>query len=102
MNYEYYYYMVCGGVHLGETSKQCVEREFYEETGITCKADCLAVVCENFFKGIGGKIDGQNCHTLELYYHMKMREDEFDKCRAETAGNEELVWLSIFVPLVIL
>ena len=28
-----YYYMVGGGVHLGETSKACIEREIYEETG---------------------------------------------------------------------
>ena len=49
-----YYYMIGGGVHLGETSKNCIEREVYEETGIRAKVERLAVVCENFFKGNGG------------------------------------------------
>lgn len=48
---EDYYYMVGGGVHMGETSQACIEREVYEETGIHACAEQLAVVCENFFKG---------------------------------------------------
>ena len=50
-----YYYVIGGGVHLGETSETAIEREFFEETGIRAKADYLTVVCENFFKGKGGK-----------------------------------------------
>lgn len=45
-----YYYMVGGGVHLGESSKSCIEREIYEETGMHTCAQHLAVVCENFFR----------------------------------------------------
>lgn len=62
-----YYYMVGGAVRLGETSEHCIEREFFEETGLKVRADRLAVVCENFFKGKGGEIDGLDCHTLEFY-----------------------------------
>ena len=62
-----YYYMLGGGVHLGETSEKCIEREVFEETGIHASVDHLAVVCENFFKGFGGKIDGLDCHTIEFY-----------------------------------
>lgn len=47
-----------GGLHLGETSEKRIEREVFEEKGIKAQADRLAVVCENFFKGIGGTIDG--------------------------------------------
>ncbi len=50
-----YYYMIGGGVHLGETSEKCIEREILEEAGICANAERLAVVCENFFKGIGGE-----------------------------------------------
>ena len=43
-----YYYMIGGGVHMGETSKDCIEREVYEEAGIHTCVDHLAVVCENY------------------------------------------------------
>ena len=46
-----YFYMIGGGVGLGETSADCIEREVLEETGIEVKVDRLAVVLENFFKG---------------------------------------------------
>ena len=65
-----YYYMVGGGVHLGETSDVCIEREVFEETGIHAEVQSIAVVSENFFKGFGGNIDGFDCHTIEFYYRI--------------------------------
>ena len=38
-----YYYMLGGGVHLGETSEKCIEREVFEETGIKAQVERLAV-----------------------------------------------------------
>ena len=70
-----YYYMIGGGVHLGETSERCVEREVYEETGMKVQVERLAVVCENFFLGNGGDIDGLDCHTLEFYYMVSIQEE---------------------------
>lgn len=90
-----YYYMIGGGVHLGETSKSCIEREILEEAGIHASASHLAVVCENFFKGIGGKIDGYNCHTIEFYYYMNILDNGLDACKNMTDEGEELVWLPI-------
>lgn len=90
-----YYYMIGGGVHLGETSVTCVEREIFEESGISARVDHLAVVCENFFKGIGGKIDGLDCHTIEFYYYMKIIEDDLSLCKVRTDEGEDLVWLSL-------
>lgn len=87
--------MIGGGVHLGETSKSCIEREILEEAGIHASADHLAVVCENFFKGIGGKIDGLNCHTIEFYYYMNILNNGLDACKNMTDEGEELVWLPI-------
>lgn len=89
-----YYYMLGGGVGLGETSEQCVEREVLEEAGIKAKVERLAVVCENFFKGVGGKIDGLDCHTLEFYYRMSIEENGSNGNR-ETDDGEMLVWLPI-------
>lgn len=90
-----YYYMIGGAVHLGETSDTCIEREVLEESGIHAKVDYLAVVCENFFKGIGGKIDGLDCHTIEFYYYMKIPNDDLSLCKHMTDTGEELVWLPI-------
>lgn len=90
-----YYYMVGGGVHLGETSKACIEREIYEETSIHTCVEHLAVVCENFFKGIGGTINGLDCHTIEFYYYMKILDEDLKSCKSETDEGEELVWLSL-------
>lgn len=90
-----YYYMIGGAVHMGETSEACIEREIFEESGIHAKVDHLAVVCENFFKGIGGSIDGLDCHTLEFYYYMKIKEDYQNICKEKTDEGEELVWLLI-------
>lgn len=90
-----YYYILGGGVHLGETSKQCVEREVLEETGINAQAKRLAVVCENFFKGIGGMIDGLDCHTIEFYYIMQIQENEITLENKMTDDGEKLVWLPI-------
>ena len=73
-----YYYMIGGAVHMGETSDKCIEREIFEEAGIKVQAERLAVVCENFFKGVGGEIDGFDCHTMEFYYLMKMQEENAD------------------------
>lgn len=90
-----YYYMVGGGVHMGETSHDCIEREVLEETGIHAKVDYLAVVCENFFKGKGGEIEGRDCHTLEFYYYMKILDEDLSVCKHKTDVGEELVWLPI-------
>lgn len=87
-----YFYMIGGGVHMGETSKNAVEREIYEETGIVTKADHLSVVCENFFRGRGGPIDGMDCHAIEFYYLMKILDLSGLKERTDT--GERLLWLT--------
>ena len=78
-----YYYMIGGGVHMGETSKDCIEREVYEEAGIHTCVDHLAVVCENFFKGIGGKIDVKRKQMMEKnwygYHWMKSNQVKLNR-----------------------
>ena len=88
-----YFYMVGGAVHLGETSVSCIEREVFEETGIKAHVDHLSVICENFFKGKGGKIDGLACHTVELYFYMTI--DNLDSLKTKSDVGENIVWLPI-------
>lgn len=90
-----HYYMIGGAVHMGETSENCVVREVFEESGIRASVERLAVVCENFFKGTGGIIEGMDCHTIELYYYMKMLNDDLSLCKNMTDEGEELVWLTL-------
>lgn len=90
-----YFYVIGGGVHLGETSQTAIEREFFEETGISAKVDYLTIVCENFFKGKSGSIDGLDCHTIEFYYLMKIIDDDMLTYRDITDTGEKLVWLSV-------
>ena len=88
-----YFYMIGGGVSLGETSVDCIEREILEETGINAKVERLAVVTENFFKGEGGTINGLDCHTIEFYYLVKVIDDS--NVFSKTDDGEELVWIPI-------
>lgn len=87
--------MVGGGVQLGETSETCIEREIYEETGMHTCVERLAVICENFFKGVGGTIDGLDCHTIEFYYYMKALDEDLKLCKNKTDDGEQLVWLPL-------
>ncbi|MBR6383152.1 MAG: NUDIX domain-containing protein [Lachnospiraceae bacterium] len=88
-----YYYMIGGCVHIGETTKNCVEREVYEEAGIRAHTIRLAVLCENFFKGDGGIINGKDCHTIEMYYILSV--DELTEFKTLTDDGEDLVWIPI-------
>lgn len=88
-----YYYMVGGGVHLGETSAECVERETLEETGVHCKAGRCAIICENLFTGKGGPLAGKDCHVLEFYYLMNAPEDAV--FLPNNDEGEELVWVPL-------
>ncbi len=67
----------------------------HEEAGIHANAQSIAVVCENFFKGFGGDINGLDCHTIEFYYHMKIVDEDVSLCKSVTDDGEKLVWLPI-------
>jgi ADP-ribose pyrophosphatase YjhB (NUDIX family) len=88
-----YFYMIGGGVSLGETSVDCIEREILEETGINAKVERLAVVTENFFKGENRILEGLDCHTIEFYYLVKVI--DASNVFSKTDDGEELVWIPI-------
>lgn len=90
-----YYYVMGGAIHICETSKECIEREIFEETGIRTQADRLALITENFFTGAGGSIDKYDCHTIEFYYLVNLTDDQASSCKTVTDENEELCWIPI-------
>lgn len=49
-NFGDYYYMIGGGVHLGETSEKCIEREVFEESDLHVRADILQLCAKTFSK----------------------------------------------------
>ena len=90
-----YYYVMGGAIQMCENSKDCIEREVVEETGVNAKADRLALITENFFTGAGGSIDKFDCHTIEFYYLMHLSDEQVRSCKTTTDEGEELVWLPI-------
>ncbi len=92
-----YLYTVGGGVRIGEKAEDCVRREVFEETGIEYEVERLAVVCENFFKGHGGKLEGLDCHCLEFYFLMKSKGNKDLKSVSYNRDDEreEMHWILI-------
>ena len=92
-----YFYTVGGGVHMGESSEDCVKREVFEEIGVHYEVDHLAVVVENFFSGNFGTLVGKDCHCLEFYYLMKPRGSKETYGKSINADNEEEIftWLPV-------
>ena len=85
-----------GAVQAGETSREAVARELFEETGIHFEIDRLAVVHENFFEG-SNALEGYECHEIAFYYLMKPRgtkelNSESYSCYG---AREEMCWLPI-------
>lgn len=85
---ENYFYSVGGGVHMGETAKDAVLREVFEETGIQYEIDRLAFIHENFFEG-DGSLEGLNCHEVSFYYIMKSRGTQQLNSNSYTQGVKE-------------
>ena len=93
---EDYYYSIGGGVFIGETAKDAVVWEVYEETGVHYEIERLAVIHENFFYGKGGTLDGLHCHEIELYYLMKPRGTQELNSSSYVFGiKEEMYWIII-------
>ena len=67
---EEFYYTVGGGVHLGETSEEAIEREVYEETGLKYEVDRIAFIHEYFFNLEVDDIR-RECQEISFYYLMK-------------------------------
>lgn len=93
---ESYYYSVGGGVHMGETAKEAVMREVFEETGVHYCVDKLAVIHENFFSETSGSLKGLTCHEVTFYFLMKPRGTmELDSNSYTSGIREHMNWIPI-------
>lgn len=88
-----FYSTIGGAAHLGETTEECVEREIFEETGLTVKCRNLAAVIENIFSCKVPHLIGTNCHIVEFLYVVEV--DDISNCRKTTDENEELKWIPL-------
>ena len=75
-----YYYMIGGGVHLGETSPNCIEREVLEETGINIE------IIPGFVKSSEYSIQGKIEKSVSIFLakteqtDYKLQEEEIEEC----------------------
>ena len=95
---EKYYYSIGGGVHLGETMEEAVQREVLEETGIPYEIDRLAFVHENFFSRDDGMFKGLMCHEITFYFLMKSRGTQELNSNSFTLNGtlkEHMCWLPL-------
>lgn len=91
-----YYYSIGGGVHIGETAEEAVQREVFEETGIHYEIEHLAIIHENFFVESTGKYQGLDSHEIAFYFLMKSRGTQKLMSNSFTQGvKENMHWIAI-------
>ena len=91
-----YYYSVGGRIKFGEDSKEAVEREVFEETGVRMTADRLGFVHENYFYGDSPTNLGKVIYEISFFYYMNVP-DDFEPVSSdftEDGAKEHLVWVS--------
>ena len=90
-----FYYSIGGRVKFGESTKEAVLREAFEETNINFEIDKLAFIHENFF--IWEK-DNEQIHEIAFFYILKSNKylkDFNQKTFKEEYGEVTLHWLPI-------
>lgn len=91
-----YYYSIGGGVHIGETAEEAVQREVFEETGIHYEIERLAIIHENFFVESTEKYKGLDSHEIAFYFLMKSRGTQKLMSNSFTQGvKENMHWIPI-------
>lgn len=67
-----YLYSVGGRIQFGETAKEAVVREVFEETGVRMEVDRLGFVHENYFYGDAATNLGKLIYEVSFYFYMKV------------------------------
>jgi len=78
-----------GGLEIGETIAQCLQREFYEETGykVAVSSEIPLHVGERNFYWAGG---GQFYHALYMVYPVKLLSPKRDAHMVNTVEKDEI------------
>ena len=87
-----------GGMEVGETIEEALQREFWEETGLRVKIGEIITCESNFFKLPYGEGKKQYCNSITMYYVCKriggeLSTDNFDKHEKEYAKMAE--WIDL-------
>lgn len=95
-----YLYSVGGRIKFGETAREAVIREVYEETGARMEVDRLGFIHENLFYGDAGKTQGRLVYEISYFFYMVVPEDFEPVCEsfAEDDAEERLVWATQETP----
>jgi ADP-ribose pyrophosphatase YjhB (NUDIX family) len=70
-----YLYSVGGRIKFGESAKEAVVREVFEETGVKLEVDRLGFIHENFFYGDYGHKQDKLIYEISYYFYMRTPED---------------------------
>lgn len=91
-----YLYSVGGRVKFGETAKEAVLREVWEETGVRMEIDRLGFVHENYFESDMPFTQGKLIYEISFFYYMKVPEEFtlISDSFTEDGSKEYLKWVS--------
>ena len=96
-----YLYSVGGRIKFGETAKEAVIREVYEETGVHMEVDRLGFIHENYFYGDAASNRGKLIYEIAYFFYMKVPEDFKPVCQSLTEDDceEFLQWIRPDAPI---
>ena len=91
-----YLYSVGGRIKFGETAKEAVVREVFEETGVKMEVDRLGFVHENCFIGDSPANMGKPIYEISFFFYMKVPDDfePVSESFTEDGCEEYLKWVS--------
>ena len=91
-----YLYSVGGRIKFGETAKEAVIREVFEETGVKMEVDRLGFVHENCFIGDAPSNMGKPIYEISFFFYMKVPDDfePVSKSFTDDGCEEFLKWVS--------
>ena len=81
------YFLLGGGLELGESHIDCVKRECMEEAGVNVRVGDLICRSERYHYAVRFK---RHMHSISYFYFGEI----LDKVAEPTETNHELVWLS--------
>ena len=92
-----YLYSVGGRIKFGETAKEAVVREVFEETGVKMEIDRLGFVHENYFYGDAPSNLNKPIYEISFFFYMKVPENftPISESFTEDNGKEHLIWVSL-------
>ena len=98
-----YLYSVGGRIKMGETAREAIVREVFEETGVKMDVKRLIAVHENYFYGDVPTNQGKLIYEVSFYFQMDVPEDFQPVCDSvnEAGDKEYLRWVSPDTPMTI-